>query len=407
MDADPGPINVAVPRWSALGDSFSENYGTLRKLTKVDSKVELNNSSKNRNELVYRNGSVQFARSECTNGPKQPIYAVPHVDLSEEPEGINYVTARYIEDINRNIAEIDKSYEDMRLANYRNGTLDTNKKVDMIPMPPIDLDFEPEQDETVVLRRLNFGRAPPPPQRSSSLEDAKRLSAGSVSVTSISTQSTDSVESSRRKCRARCHRKSELPSSSTDEEDRRSSLSGLSRSFNRTKKNPLRHSERNLRRSTELNEPCRVRKYDTLPRSLVRRNSKPKQVKDFVLDATEIIRRGEIERNSRRNRCPSHPKVAATLPRRNAKEPLRRFSGNVPALEPLYEHAVSNPVKPRDTTKVIPWYELATRKYRHRSCPSLQVLFCPCQFLLLMLAANGLFNLIRQLEENSSNETFS
>lgn len=73
----------------------------------------------------------------------------------------------------------------------------------------------------------------------------------------------------------------------------------------------------------------------------------------------------------------------ATLPRRGgggnmskdqpSNDPLRRLSGNVPILEPLYEHAVSDPVKPRSTENVIPWWELATRKYRHRSCPSLQV----------------------------------
>ncbi|KAK0094740.1 hypothetical protein PV326_010127 [Microctonus aethiopoides] len=50
----------------------------------------------------------------------------------------------------------------------------------------------------------------------------------------------------------------------------------------------------------------------------------------------------------------------------------KRHSGTV--LEPLYEHAVSNPVKPRgNESTVIPWWELATRKYRHRSCPTLQV----------------------------------
>lgn len=76
----------------------------------------------------------------------------------------------------------------------------------------------------------------------------------------------------------------------------------------------------------------------------------------------------------------------ATLPRRGggggggnlskdqpSNDPLRRLSGNVPILEPLYEHAVSDPIKPRSTENVIPWWELATRKYRHRSCPSLQV----------------------------------
>ena len=70
----------------------------------------------------------------------------------------------------------------------------------------------------------------------------------------------------------------------------------------------------------------------------------------------------------------------ATLPRRGnvSKDRMvndvpRRLSGTVPILEPLYEHAVSNSVRPRDCDGVIPWWELATRKYRHRSCPSLQV----------------------------------
>lgn len=73
----------------------------------------------------------------------------------------------------------------------------------------------------------------------------------------------------------------------------------------------------------------------------------------------------------------------ATLPRRGnissspstspKDQATRRLSGTVPVLEPLYEHAVSNPVKPRGNENVIPWWELATRKYRHRSCPSLQV----------------------------------
>lgn len=67
----------------------------------------------------------------------------------------------------------------------------------------------------------------------------------------------------------------------------------------------------------------------------------------------------------------------ATLPRRVNHKDDRRFSGT---LEPLYEHAVSDPVKPRfNRDNVIPWWELATRKYRHRSCPSLEVCcFCCC-----------------------------
>lgn len=80
----------------------------------------------------------------------------------------------------------------------------------------------------------------------------------------------------------------------------------------------------------------------------------------------------------------------ATLPRRretittvnNDGQINRRLSGNiVPVLEPLYEHAVSNPVKPRGNTNVIPWWELATKKYRHRSCPSLQVNYSTIVFI--------------------------
>lgn len=79
----------------------------------------------------------------------------------------------------------------------------------------------------------------------------------------------------------------------------------------------------------------------------------------------------------------------ATLPRRGnvSKDRMvndvpRRLSGTIPILEPLYEHAVSDTVKPRDTQGVIPWWELATRKYRHRSCPSLQVNYVLIRMLL-------------------------
>ncbi|KAG7209342.1 hypothetical protein KM043_015445 [Ampulex compressa] len=127
----------------------------------------------------------------------------------------------------------------------------------------------------------------------------------------------------------------------------------------------------------------------------------------YLMDATDVILRGQIERTSRGFKRQEHfsrpsygrtrhnslesedeakPSAAscqqgssATLPRRGnlskdqvTNDPLRRFSGNVPILEPLYEHAVSDPVKPRSADVVIPWWELATRKYRHRSCPSLQ-----------------------------------
>lgn len=114
----------------------------------------------------------------------------------------------------------------------------------------------------------------------------------------------------------------------------------------------------------------------------------------YTVDATEMILKSQMERfgctQSRDYlpmRCASESdrkedKVQhggfATLPRRgnlsrDQPDPVRRFSGNAPILEPLYEHAVSDPVKPREIQNVIPWWELATRKYRHRSCPSLQV----------------------------------
>lgn len=116
----------------------------------------------------------------------------------------------------------------------------------------------------------------------------------------------------------------------------------------------------------------------------------------YVMDATEVILKGQLERSNRLQRQnlflrtrhnsleseKADDKVQAsafaTLPRRgnltkDQSDSLKRFSGNGPILEPLYEHAVSDPVKPRETQNVIPWWELATRKYRHRSCPSLQV----------------------------------
>lgn len=128
---------------------------------------------------------------------------------------------------------------------------------------------------------------------------------------------------------------------------------------------------------------------------------------EYMIDATEIIHRGSIIRKSsfsldrygslggggksrlartRHNSLELEDEILdhsscngfATLPRRgnhSSKDPSpRRLSANVPVLEPLYEHAVSDPFKPRNTTgNVIPWWELATRKYRYQSCPSLQV----------------------------------
>lgn len=131
----------------------------------------------------------------------------------------------------------------------------------------------------------------------------------------------------------------------------------------------------------------------------------------YQIDATDVILRGQLERSrlnlsagdtfsttifavnarTRHDSLKLDPRnedesgkyrhaLFATLPRRGSvsrdqvsNDSPRRLSGNVTLLEPLYEHAVSDPVKPRSTDNVIPWWELATRKYRHRSCPSLQV----------------------------------
>lgn len=107
----------------------------------------------------------------------------------------------------------------------------------------------------------------------------------------------------------------------------------------------------------------------------------------YTVDAADVILKGQMERSGytqdyfpsfeRREDKVQHGGFA-TLPRRgnlskDQPDPIRRFSGNGPILEPLYEHAVSDPVRPRGIQNVIPWWELATRKYRHRSCPSLQV----------------------------------
>lgn len=113
----------------------------------------------------------------------------------------------------------------------------------------------------------------------------------------------------------------------------------------------------------------------------------------YTMDATELILKGQMERSNRTN--PFHHRTRhnslesekesgkiqygsfATLPRRgnltkDQCDPVKRFSGNGSCLEPLYEHAVSDPVKPRrSSSNVIPWWELATKKYRHLSCPSL------------------------------------
>ncbi|XP_043524303.1 uncharacterized protein LOC122536202 [Frieseomelitta varia] len=174
-------------------------------------------------------------------------------------------------------------------------------------------------------------------------------------------------------------------------------------------------------RSSSLHRPC-VSDVDVSERNAERLDNRRNNLDNlfgrpppfYLMDATDVILRGQLDRTSRGlhqwQDHPSNPAKSscrrtrhnsleseepenkdnddnrrhaggfATLPRRGnlakdqpSNDPLRRLSGNVPILEPLYEHAVSDPVKPRSNENVIPWWELATRKYRHRSCPSLQV----------------------------------
>lgn len=172
---------------------------------------------------------------------------------------------------------------------------------------------------------------------------------------------------------------------------------------------PVRHRSSSLSRPCTSNIDISVENDESLENY---RNAKvfdsTKHLPLYLMDATDIILRGHLDRTSRSFQRQNHFKRTAygrtrhnslesepedkgeddncrysgfaTLPRRGnlskdqpPNDPLRRLSGNVPVLEPLYEHAVSDPVKPRSTEIVIPWWELATRKYRHRSCPSLQV----------------------------------
>lgn len=155
--------------------------------------------------------------------------------------------------------------------------------------------------------------------------------------------------------------------------------------------------ERISRKDTSLQRSCSSNNDIRRKHSTDENLAEIKQNSFYMMDATEVILKGQLERSNhlqqqdcflktRHNSLKSKEtdgKIQsaggfATLPRRgnlikDHSEPFRRFSGNGPILEPLYEHAVSDPVKPRETQNVIPWWELATRKYRHRSCPSLQV----------------------------------
>ncbi|OAD53337.1 hypothetical protein WN48_10440 [Eufriesea mexicana] len=176
---------------------------------------------------------------------RQPIYAVPNilsktrrdrriaiVDGNYVPSGDLYrTTAKYIEDINRNIAEIDKSYEELKSSsNSKNSAYGVINKIakgeladrpcnlygyarkrDMAPMPPISSDFgenfdekpekqldsdnktEPPDNSSIFKSRPNsFGKLPPKLlPRSSSIENTSRHSTGST--TTSSTKSTESL----------------------------------------------------------------------------------------------------------------------------------------------------------------------------------------------------------------------
>ncbi|CAL7947149.1 unnamed protein product [Xylocopa violacea] len=171
-------------------------------------------------------------------------------------------------------------------------------------------------------------------------------------------------------------------------------------------------------RSSSLNRPCtsnidvsdRNDEFFDRQRNFESLFNVTRRVPIYLMDATDIILQAQLDRTSRSLQRQDHfpmklsygrtrhnsleseepddkewddncwPGGFATLPRRGnlakdqtSNDPIRRLSGNVPILEPLYEHAVSDPVKPRSTENVIPWWELATKKYRHQSCPSLQV----------------------------------
>lgn len=445
-----------------------------------------------------------------SNSGRQPIYAIPNVatlksDQRSSVDG-NYVpsgdlyrtTAKYIEDINRNIAEIDKSYEELR-SNSNNSAYGVINKIakrkrDMAPMLPITSHFA-DDDRTSLIsvdhlprifksRPNSYGKLPPKVlPRSSSIDSSCRHSTGSTSTTTESTDSLYAISESLteltihkvldKRDQRRIYEKTTKEASSSDEEQiNRPLLTGTIRR-NRSRveaadfrkayrKNNIqlfrRASERIFDSSRRREEnrsddrrygtlPCRrsktvrplhkssedVLEGERVPDSLQRTcmstidvsrndeaifNNPDVCLPLYLMDATEIIRKGQLQRaqsrqenllpqeqvkradtlfsgtlggknsRTRHNSLESEEDAAsecqgfATLPRRanvskdrSLNDAPRRLSGNVPILEPLYEHAVSHSVRPRNPQSVIPWYELATRKYRHRSCPSLQVIF--------------------------------
>ncbi|CAG5097297.1 Similar to sick: Protein sickie (Drosophila melanogaster) [Cotesia congregata] len=527
-----------VPRWSE-GNSCSkrllENYGTLRQrasdVNSQESKVfntfakqkpsddrlydsiplESINSSESSPKKLIENfydpvapdspPKVQKREKEKPkrrSQPKQiPIYAIPNpipkpkdpkptIDSNYVPSGDLYrTTAKYIEDINKNIAEIDKSYEEFGYTSGY-GVIRTKsdvqdqenlyslaRKRNMAPMPPISPDFgEDENKLSQIVRPNSLGKLPPKLlPRSSSIDNTNRHSTGSTSTATCSTKSTESLyaisegfnssnnnsvinggnfqllNNNKVVMRSPSANRRRLLSKSFDAEavlKDRFDCSTLDKRNIKRLSNRL--PERRIKRENgcgTCQEDCsRQRRYETLParcrkvravddvtdkmedseRDYATRSFSTVDVRNeilgnYLLDATDVILQNNLDfkencgtLRTRHNSLEADESVAicqgfATLPRRgntsssslisassvssagssttgnnnsicNGKERdfllARRLSGTVPVLEPLYEHAVSNPVKPRQCENVIPWWELATRKYRHRSCPSLQ-----------------------------------
>lgn len=509
---------------------------TAKRMSARDSEGIKNDLFKSPKSISLKNDSDSVKRGSSKH--RQPVYAVPQVlskqarrerrlvvvDENYVPSGDLYrTTAKYIEDINRNLAEIDKSYEEMKdsprtygvinriakgeLQNQSGNLFGYARKRDMAPMPPISTDIDEmieekndrefKKDAKYFRKPNSKGRLPPKIlPRSSSIENTSRHSTGSTTASSSkSTESLYAISESltelpkigdfQRQDLARLdwnktpqklpsrennlqgqiksNTERDIPkkvksvsskdsSSSTDEDvsiskARTPVIGAIRRNRSRVDQaeRPLLRKERG---SNDVLErvPSKVqtrsledRRYDTLPSRRPRISSRPlhkssedvldgernprkslqsscssnndvirRQSADedsaevrrgpvYMMDATEAILKGQLERSNRlpRQDCLLRTRhnslesdvtdgnVAsngfATLPRRgNLKkdqtDTLRRFSGNGSILEPLYEHAVSDSVTSRGTQNVIPWWELATRKYRHRSCPSLQVI---------------------------------
>lgn len=503
------------------------------KLTSVKDEDMKNDIIKSSKTSAFKN-DLENAKQDFSKD-RQPIYAVPQVfsksrrdrrlvivDGNYVPSGDLYrTTVKYIEDINRNFAEIDKSYEKIKASPRTYGVINRIakgelvsdnmsgnlfgyvRKRDMAPMLPISADIDDVVEEksekdsrkdNKYLRRPNSkGRLPPKIlPRSSSIENTSRHSTGSTTASSSkSTESLYAISESltelpkindfqkqdsiwsrsdlQNQSKSDIDRdiskrikpedsKSKDSSSSTDDEvsisknrlpvtnairrnrfrvdqaeklllkkERASNeilgrISGKSeqvRSLENHLKNrqydtlpsrkskislkPLHKSSEDMLDDEKISKDTRLQRSYSSNNDIRRKGSTDENLAEiqqnrfYMMDATEVILKGQLERSNyleqqdcflktRHNSLESKEtdgKIQsaggfATLPRRgnlikDHSDPLRRFSGNGPILEPLYEHAVSDPVKPRETQNVIPWWELATRKYRHRSCPSLQV----------------------------------